>query len=645
MGSHRRTLYSVLGVDPDAPPAVIKAAYRALAKQYHPDGEGRNEGDAARFIELQEAYRVISDEDARAEYDRSVFGSGSSAGNTMADDEGGASIDPDEVWSSLLARFPEIAELHEQLGRYSPALGNRFRLAVATGETDGDFAAFAAGLEKAYFAKYFGDDANVQYLARKLLEAGNRRAARLLNKLVQRGRFRNPKTALRLLSLFQRQLEPRAQNPAPPTAAPHGTGHVGSRARSSRTMGMGIGLSLSIAAVVAGFFLVNLKSPVGSEGGNTPAKPIEEKGHDVAALARDAPAGKEITDRIIGDTVVSGDALPEKLDDAAIIDKATVAGYAAPAKQIDDRILPEADPPADVAPAVPKEPPSSSGSLAELDKEAVEPVPEGNILSASDISQFIARIRECWIISPEAREKNITVRVRIILNLDGSVVGTPQVLNGPGDLLFETSARSAVAAILGCQKYDFLPPAAYETWRDMILNFNPNMFGGEEKRTDAESEQAVAGAQVAESPQAQPPGGGVVPRPRPKPIEVLMMAAVNMKIEPQSMLDKDDDQEAVVRDGAPQPFTGIAGEDPRTDLRSALDSEATVMNRAAKGDYGRQNLMTRGNLFQDITLKRDQVICGAALTLERDAWDPNFPDSVREAQCRGLRVQDCRDRL
>lgn len=48
-----RSLYSVLGLAPDAPHAVIKAAYRALAKQYHPDGAGAgNPEAAAKFIEL-----------------------------------------------------------------------------------------------------------------------------------------------------------------------------------------------------------------------------------------------------------------------------------------------------------------------------------------------------------------------------------------------------------------------------------------------------------------------------------------------------------------------------------------------------------------------------------------------------------------
>jgi hypothetical protein len=80
------------------------------------------------------------------------------------------------------------------------------------------------------------------------------------------------------------------------------------------------------------------------------------------------------------------------------------------------------------------------------------------------------------IIPPGAREANITVKVRIMLAEDGSVSGQPEIMNGPGDYLFSTTAQSTVTAILGCQNYDFLPKEQYDVWKDLVLNFNPNMF-------------------------------------------------------------------------------------------------------------------------------------------------------------------------
>lgn len=62
--------YNTLGVERGADPKAIKAAYRKLAMQYHPD---RNPDDAAaeaKFKEVNEAYAVLSDDDKRAHYDR-----------------------------------------------------------------------------------------------------------------------------------------------------------------------------------------------------------------------------------------------------------------------------------------------------------------------------------------------------------------------------------------------------------------------------------------------------------------------------------------------------------------------------------------------------------------------------------------------
>ena len=66
----KRDYYEILGVTRTVTEVELKAAYRKLAMQHHPD---RNPGDAEcehKFKELSEAYDVLKDGDKRAAYDR-----------------------------------------------------------------------------------------------------------------------------------------------------------------------------------------------------------------------------------------------------------------------------------------------------------------------------------------------------------------------------------------------------------------------------------------------------------------------------------------------------------------------------------------------------------------------------------------------
>lgn len=62
--------YKVLGVSNEASQDEIKAAYRRLAKQFHPDRHGNNPQAEARFKEISEAFAVIGDPRKRRTYDQ-----------------------------------------------------------------------------------------------------------------------------------------------------------------------------------------------------------------------------------------------------------------------------------------------------------------------------------------------------------------------------------------------------------------------------------------------------------------------------------------------------------------------------------------------------------------------------------------------
>jgi curved DNA-binding protein CbpA len=65
-----RDYYAVLQVLPDADAEVIAAAYRSLARKYHPD-HSPDTAAAQRMRELNEAFEVLGDAERRREYDAS----------------------------------------------------------------------------------------------------------------------------------------------------------------------------------------------------------------------------------------------------------------------------------------------------------------------------------------------------------------------------------------------------------------------------------------------------------------------------------------------------------------------------------------------------------------------------------------------
>ena len=74
--------YDVLGVSPQASEADIKRAYRALARQYHPDSNPDDPDAEARFKEVTIAYETLRDPERRRRYD--VFGADGSPGTRGA---------------------------------------------------------------------------------------------------------------------------------------------------------------------------------------------------------------------------------------------------------------------------------------------------------------------------------------------------------------------------------------------------------------------------------------------------------------------------------------------------------------------------------------------------------------------------------
>ena len=68
---NKRNYYRILHVQPDAPEEVIKASYRTLMQKLrqHPDLGGEHWNASI----INEAYRVLTNKQSRAAYDKSLF--------------------------------------------------------------------------------------------------------------------------------------------------------------------------------------------------------------------------------------------------------------------------------------------------------------------------------------------------------------------------------------------------------------------------------------------------------------------------------------------------------------------------------------------------------------------------------------------
>ncbi|WP_395339306.1 J domain-containing protein [Ningiella sp. W23] len=174
--------YSTLGVTHTAEDFVIKAAYKALMRAYHPD---RVNGYEAYVKAINNAYDVLSDSVKRAEYDSSQKGSIDES--YFEDTESSREIanDVSSDWQVVIEYFPELEEAKQELRQYSSALSISFALKILESKDFKNHLEISRELKKDFLQGYFGTNPRILLLAKTLLLAKVRAPLLELNKLVQ----------------------------------------------------------------------------------------------------------------------------------------------------------------------------------------------------------------------------------------------------------------------------------------------------------------------------------------------------------------------------------------------------------------------------------------------------------------------------
>ena len=99
-------------------------------------------------------------------------------------------------------------------------------------------------------------------------------------------------------------------------------------------------------------------------------------------------------------------------------------------------------------------------------------------LTLSEEDALKAQIFGCWSIPLGLPyNKNLLVRIKLKLKSDGTILKSEILdharMNQPGQGFYKVLAESALRAIRLCQPLR-VPPAGYEKWKEMQLNFDAN---------------------------------------------------------------------------------------------------------------------------------------------------------------------------
>ena len=180
--------YACLGVMPNAEQIVITAAYRALARQYHPDlWKGDPEIANRRMAEINVAYGVIGDPDQRQRYDKTRDATHSTFSNDTDEMEHAFDQAMSELegrWQTACKIFSDLVEIRKHLAKTAHRLAFAFVTLILETKEFNHRQQLADRLEQKFLELHFGTHPDIVLLAKKLISLGKKKAIVALNEYV-----------------------------------------------------------------------------------------------------------------------------------------------------------------------------------------------------------------------------------------------------------------------------------------------------------------------------------------------------------------------------------------------------------------------------------------------------------------------------
>ena len=107
---------------------------------------------------------------------------------------------------------------------------------------------------------------------------------------------------------------------------------------------------------------------------------------------------------------------------------------------------------------------------------------EGTAMTVNEMDALQSAMYKCWRMPADAKNpEKLVVRLSVKMLPDGYVQDVKiidkarQRRNDPGNPFWDVAEQRALRAVAQCGPYDFLPAEKYSQWKDMTLNFRPEV--------------------------------------------------------------------------------------------------------------------------------------------------------------------------